>query len=253
MRRRVVARRPTPAVELTRRPTPLAQIIYKIDIPANRYVMLCVEVRAAGCAAAPQRLDGPWQGIARALNVFRGVQPAPTYTLVEPTSGVRQRMVRRTARCVSWPRLTPGGRSCAQRRCSCARSSCALCCGTSRLTPHGTTASSTCRTSCTRTSAASGRSSPSARTTWTRCRVRSRTRRCRRRCAAVRAARARARLTERRVSGHPLRAAQAGARVQRRRAHGALQDGVLARMHAAHLATEARRVRRTKSSRLFCR
>jgi hypothetical protein len=28
---------------------------------------------------------------------------------------------------------------------------------------------------------------------------------------------------------------------------------VIARMHAAHLATEARRVRRTKSSRLFCR
>lgn len=38
-------------------------IIYKIDIPANRYDMLCVE------------------GIARALNVFRQKIPAPTYTV----------------------------------------------------------------------------------------------------------------------------------------------------------------------------
>lgn len=49
-------------------------------------------------AAAP-RLIIPPQGIARALNVFRGVQPAPTYTLTEPASGVRQRMVRRVVRC----------------------------------------------------------------------------------------------------------------------------------------------------------
>lgn len=39
------------------------EIIYKIDIPANRYDMLCLE------------------GIARALNIFRQRQPAPTYTL----------------------------------------------------------------------------------------------------------------------------------------------------------------------------
>jgi hypothetical protein len=34
------------------------------------------------------------QGIARALNVFRGLQSTPTYTVVEPQNGVRQRMVR---------------------------------------------------------------------------------------------------------------------------------------------------------------
>ena len=38
-------------------------VIYKIDIPANRYDMLCLE------------------GIARALNVFRGKVGAPRYTL----------------------------------------------------------------------------------------------------------------------------------------------------------------------------
>jgi len=42
------------------------EVLYKIDIPANRYDMLCVE------------------GIARALNVFRqGTQP-PTYRLTSP-------------------------------------------------------------------------------------------------------------------------------------------------------------------------
>jgi phenylalanyl-tRNA synthetase beta chain len=39
------------------------EVIYKIDIPANRYDMLCLE------------------GIARALNVFRGKTEAPRYTL----------------------------------------------------------------------------------------------------------------------------------------------------------------------------
>lgn len=39
------------------------ETIYKIDIPANRYDMLCLE------------------GIARALNVFQGTQAAPKYTV----------------------------------------------------------------------------------------------------------------------------------------------------------------------------
>eukprot|EP00892_Ulva_mutabilis_P000903 jgi/Ulvmu1/10813/UM069_0049.1 len=39
-------------------------VIYKIDIPANRYDMLCLE------------------GIARALNIFLGRDPAPTYAVV---------------------------------------------------------------------------------------------------------------------------------------------------------------------------
>ena len=38
-------------------------VIYKIDIPANRYDMLCLE------------------GIARALNIFKGRMPAPEYRL----------------------------------------------------------------------------------------------------------------------------------------------------------------------------
>eukprot|EP00198_Chlamydomonas_reinhardtii_P009784 XP_001699121.1 predicted protein [Chlamydomonas reinhardtii] len=41
------------------------EVIYKIDIPANRYDMLCVE------------------GIARALNIFRGTQAAPEYRLAD--------------------------------------------------------------------------------------------------------------------------------------------------------------------------
>ena len=40
------------------------------------------------------------QGISRALNVFRGSREAPTYQLVEPVSGARQRMVRRR-RCLA--------------------------------------------------------------------------------------------------------------------------------------------------------
>ncbi len=41
------------------------QVIYKIDIPANRYDMLCLE------------------GIARALNIFRGRQAPPQYRLAD--------------------------------------------------------------------------------------------------------------------------------------------------------------------------
>lgn len=40
-------------------------IIYKIDIPANRYDMLCLE------------------GIARALNIFKGRVEAPQYKLAD--------------------------------------------------------------------------------------------------------------------------------------------------------------------------
>ncbi len=40
-------------------------VIYKIDIPANRYDMLCLE------------------GIARALNVFKGREAPPVYRLAD--------------------------------------------------------------------------------------------------------------------------------------------------------------------------
>ena len=54
------------------------EVIYKIDIPANRYDLLCLE------------------GIAKALNVFRGQCPAPTFRLVEPPNGApRQRMIQK--------------------------------------------------------------------------------------------------------------------------------------------------------------
>jgi hypothetical protein len=47
------------------------EIIYKIDIPANRYDMLCLE------------------GISRALNVFNGRLAAPDYAVADMTGGRR--------------------------------------------------------------------------------------------------------------------------------------------------------------------
>ena len=52
--------------------------IYKIDIPANRYDLLCME------------------GISRALNVFRGVEPSPVFRMIEPANGaLRQKMIQK--------------------------------------------------------------------------------------------------------------------------------------------------------------
>ena len=54
------------------------EVIYKIDIPANRYDLLCME------------------GISRALNVFRGVEPSPVFRTVEPANGApRQKMIQK--------------------------------------------------------------------------------------------------------------------------------------------------------------
>eukprot|EP00227_Mantoniella_beaufortii_P009897 CAMPEP_0197580416 /NCGR_PEP_ID=MMETSP1326-20131121/4211_1 /TAXON_ID=1155430 /ORGANISM="Genus nov. species nov., Strain RCC2288" /LENGTH=596 /DNA_ID=CAMNT_0043144159 /DNA_START=57 /DNA_END=1847 /DNA_ORIENTATION=+ len=53
-------------------------VIYKIDIPANRYDLLCLE------------------GISRALNVFRGVSPSPIFRMMEPKDGApRQKMIQK--------------------------------------------------------------------------------------------------------------------------------------------------------------
>lgn len=49
-------------------------VIYKIDIPANRYDMLCME------------------GIARALRVFLELEKAPEFKLKEPASG-REKLI----------------------------------------------------------------------------------------------------------------------------------------------------------------
>ena len=52
------------------------EVIYKIDIPANRYDLLCHE------------------GISKALNVFLGKCPTPTFRLVEPPNNApRQKMI----------------------------------------------------------------------------------------------------------------------------------------------------------------
>ena len=52
--------------------------IYKIDIPANRYDLLCME------------------GISRALNVSRGVEPSPVFRMIEPVNGApRQKMIQK--------------------------------------------------------------------------------------------------------------------------------------------------------------
>ena len=51
------------------------EVIYKIDIPANRYDMLCLE------------------GIARALNVFRGVSQPPRYALADMSGTTAQQLV----------------------------------------------------------------------------------------------------------------------------------------------------------------
>jgi hypothetical protein len=53
------------------------EVIYKIDIPANRYDLLCLE------------------GIARALNVFAGRRAPPRYTLADMTGRAMQRLVMR--------------------------------------------------------------------------------------------------------------------------------------------------------------
>eukprot|EP00210_Caulerpa_lentillifera_P000584 g565.t1 len=50
------------------------EIIYKIDIPANRYDMLCLE------------------GISRALNIFRNKCPTAKYSTSAPETGALQRM-----------------------------------------------------------------------------------------------------------------------------------------------------------------
>ena len=50
------------------------EIIYKIDIPANRYDMLCLE------------------GIARALNVFRETAPSPQFSLADMSGKAMQQM-----------------------------------------------------------------------------------------------------------------------------------------------------------------
>jgi hypothetical protein len=56
------------------------EVIYKIDIPANRYDMLCLE------------------GIARALNIFRQRQQPPTFRLAD-MQGAQAALPVTTARC----------------------------------------------------------------------------------------------------------------------------------------------------------
>ena len=48
----------------------MTQIVYKIDIPANRYDLLCL------------------QGISQALNEFRGIATPPNFTKIEGTETI---------------------------------------------------------------------------------------------------------------------------------------------------------------------
>ena len=48
------------------------EVTYKIDVPANRYDLLCVE------------------GLSRAIRIFLGMQDSPVYSLKEPLSGKRE-------------------------------------------------------------------------------------------------------------------------------------------------------------------
>jgi len=50
------------------------RIIFKVDVPANRYDLLCIE------------------GLARALKIFKGVMPPPVYALSSPTPAAQMRM-----------------------------------------------------------------------------------------------------------------------------------------------------------------
>ncbi|GAQ81384.1 Phenylalanyl-tRNA synthetase class IIc beta subunit [Klebsormidium nitens] len=51
------------------------EVLYKIDVPANRYDLLCLE------------------GLSRALRVFLGEEPVPVFRLADPGAGRRQRLV----------------------------------------------------------------------------------------------------------------------------------------------------------------
>lgn len=59
------------------------EVIFKIDIPANRYDLLCME------------------GIVRALRVFKGLDKTQTFTLVEPTQRQKLTVMYRNLLCTN--------------------------------------------------------------------------------------------------------------------------------------------------------
>lgn len=56
-------------------PSGAEETVYKIDIPANRYDMLCIE------------------GISRALNIFKGRIQPPTYRVADMTGKQMQKLI----------------------------------------------------------------------------------------------------------------------------------------------------------------
>lgn len=46
-------------------------VVYKIDVPANRYDILCLE------------------GIARALRIFLQMEPVPKYNVIQPSKKIQ--------------------------------------------------------------------------------------------------------------------------------------------------------------------
>jgi len=138
------------------------EIIYRIDVPANRYDILCIE------------------GLTRALLVFLGKIKPPVYKAVDAPEGQVQHLYVK-------PEVPMGGGGGDEnvfvlsfflqpfccRRARSVRLSSRPCCETSPLPSSRTSRSSIFRKNCTRTCAASVRSLPLARTTSTRSRDRS--------------------------------------------------------------------------------
>jgi hypothetical protein len=131
----------------------------KIEIPANRYDMLCFE------------------GIALNLKVFLEKEQLPKWQVTPPKDGQLQELhIKPEVRSMRQGTLFCGQETDGYRRrksesCALASSSAA-----SSSHKHDTTRSLRCRTSCTRTSLASAPWSPSAHTISTRSRVPSHTR-----------------------------------------------------------------------------
>lgn len=139
-------------------------VLYKIDVPANRYDLLCVE------------------GIARALRIFLEKERPPRYALALTTATLHQVTVKQATKVTGLQSgYDDGGYDC--NHCVCvplfvvvARDGCRWCvrlwwrrsCVTCSSPRSATRVLSTCRTSCTRTSAVGGRWLLLAHMIWTR-------------------------------------------------------------------------------------
>lgn len=113
----------------------------KIEIPANRYDMLCFE------------------GIALNLKVFLGKEKLPKWHVTPPKNGQLQELHIKPEVCIC-PVYMTGSVTDPDRRRKCESSARASSCETSNSHKRDTTRSLHCRTSCTRTWLASAHWSP---------------------------------------------------------------------------------------------